>query len=41
VGKKRHIVRFSDEGLMVEHWAITDNLDMMQQLGVIPIPEGA
>jgi predicted ester cyclase len=31
------IVRIS-EGRVVEHWAIGDTLDMMQQLGVIPQP---
>ena len=29
------------EGKIREHWRITDTLDMMQQLGVIPIPEHA
>jgi predicted ester cyclase len=31
------IIRFSD-GKMVEHWGNTDDLGMMQQLGVIPEP---
>ena len=31
------IVRVAD-GKMVEHWGVTDNLTMMQQLGVVPIP---
>jgi hypothetical protein len=26
---------------MREHWRITDSLDMMQQLGAIPVPENA
>jgi steroid delta-isomerase-like uncharacterized protein len=30
------MVRFDDAGVMVEHWAVTDNLGMMRQLGVIP-----
>jgi predicted ester cyclase len=25
-------------GKFVEHWAVTDNLGMMQQFGVIPAP---
>ena len=29
------------EGKIREHWRITDTLDMMQQLGVIPIQEHA
>jgi steroid delta-isomerase-like uncharacterized protein len=29
------------EGKIREHWRITDGLDMMQQLGVIPAPEHA
>ncbi len=29
------------EGKIREHWRITDSLDMMQQLGVIPVPEHA
>ena len=28
-------------GKIREHWRITDTLDMMQQLGVIPVPEHA
>ena len=32
------IVRIVD-GKVVEHWSIGDNLGMMQQLGVIPMPE--
>ena len=28
-------------GKIREHWRITDSLDMMQQLGVIPAPEHA
>jgi steroid delta-isomerase-like uncharacterized protein len=31
------IVRVAN-GKMVEHWGITDNLTMMQQLGVVPTP---
>jgi steroid delta-isomerase-like uncharacterized protein len=30
------IVRFDDAGMMVEHWAVTDNLGMLQQLGAVP-----
>jgi len=29
------------EGKIREHWRISDSLEMMQQLGVIPIPEHA
>ena len=29
------------EGKIREHWRITDTLDMMQQLGVIPMPQHA
>lgn len=32
------IVRFAD-GKIAEHWGVTDNLGMMQQLGIIPTPE--
>ncbi|HEX6385062.1 MAG TPA: ester cyclase, partial [Anaerolineae bacterium] len=31
------IIRVAD-GKMVEHWGVTDNLGMMQQLGVVPAP---
>ena len=34
------VERVSD-GRIREHWRITDSLDMMQQLGVIPMPEHA
>jgi predicted ester cyclase len=27
------------DGKIREHWRITDTLDMMQQLGVVPEPE--
>lgn len=29
------------DGKMVEHWTVVDQLGLMQQLGVIPAPEGA
>lgn len=32
-----HILRFTD-GKLTEHWAVRDDLGMMQQLGVIPAP---
>ncbi len=32
-----HILRFTD-GKLAEHWAVRDDLGMMQQLGVIPAP---
>jgi len=38
--KSISVERVSD-GKIREHWRITDTLDMMQQLGVIPIPEHA
>ncbi|TMG41616.1 MAG: ester cyclase, partial [Chloroflexi bacterium] len=31
------LCRFSG-GKIVEHWGLTDNLSMMQQLGAIPAP---
>ncbi len=34
------VERVSD-GKIREHWRVTDSLDMMQQLGVIPTPEHA
>ena len=34
------IVRFDDDGLGREHWGVADVMAMMQQLGVVPIPEG-
>jgi predicted ester cyclase len=34
------VERVSD-GKIREHWRITDTLDMMQQLGVIPMPQHA
>jgi steroid delta-isomerase-like uncharacterized protein len=34
------VERVSD-GRIREHWRVTDSLDMMQQLGVIPAPEHA
>ena len=33
------IVRIAD-GRVVEHWAVGDNLGMMQQLGIVPGPGG-
>ncbi len=35
-----HIIRMED-GKAVEHWAVRDDLGMMQQLGVIPAPARA
>jgi hypothetical protein len=35
------IVRFGDDGLGHEHWGVADVMAMMQQLGVVPMPEGA
>ena len=29
------------DGKIREHWRVTDSLDMMQQLGAIPVPEPA
>jgi len=31
------IVRIGD-GRVVEHWSMADNLGMMQQLGIVPLP---
>lgn len=30
-----------DNGKVVEHWAIQDRLTLMQQLGILPVPEQA
>jgi steroid delta-isomerase-like uncharacterized protein len=38
--KSISVERVSD-GKIIEHWRVTDSLDMMQQLGVIPPPEHA
>ena len=38
--KSISVERVSD-GKIREHWRITDSFDMMQQLGVIPMPEHA
>ena len=38
--KSISVERVSD-GKIREYWRITDSLDMMQQLGVIPVPEHA
>jgi steroid delta-isomerase-like uncharacterized protein len=35
------IVRFEADGLGHEHWGLADVMTMMQQLGVVPVPEGA
>ena len=35
------IVRFEDDGLGHEHWGVADVMGMMQQLGVVPMPETA
>jgi predicted ester cyclase len=32
-----HIVRFED-GMVVEHWGVRDDLTLMRQLGVLPEP---
>jgi hypothetical protein len=28
-----------EDGKIVEHWSEVDNLGLMQQLGVVPLPE--
>ena len=38
--KSISVERVSD-GKIIEHWRVTDSLDMMQQLGAIPAPEHA
>ena len=38
--KSMAVERVSD-GKIREHWRISDSLEMMQQLGMIPIPEHA
>jgi steroid delta-isomerase-like uncharacterized protein len=38
--KSISVERVSD-GKITEHWRITDSLDMMQQLGAIPMPKHA
>ena len=38
--KSISVERVSD-GKIIEHWRVTDSLDMMQQLGAIPTPEHA
>jgi steroid delta-isomerase-like uncharacterized protein len=35
-----HIARV-ENGKLVEHWGVVDQLSLLQQLGVIPQPEGA
>ena len=35
-----HIARVKD-GKVVEHWAVQDQLSMLQQLGFVPMPEAA
>jgi predicted ester cyclase len=30
------ILRLADDGLVHEHWGVTDTLALMQQLGAIP-----
>ena len=30
------IMRFDGDGLVCEHWGLTDTMSMMQQLGVVP-----
>lgn len=35
------IVRFGDDGLGHEHWGVADVMTMMQQLGVVPMPEAS
>jgi predicted ester cyclase len=32
-----HIVRLMG-GKLVEHWVVADNMELMQQLGIIPVP---
>ena len=32
------IMRFGDDGLVHEHWGVSDTMSMMQQLGALPRP---
>ena len=38
--EQTHIARIRD-GRLVEHWGVIDQLSMLQQLGIIPMPEVA
>jgi steroid delta-isomerase-like uncharacterized protein len=40
VQEQMHVARFAN-GQFVEHWAIRDDLGMMQQLGLVPAPGSA
>lgn len=33
-----HLVAFDDQGLAIDHWAVRDDLGMMNQLGLLPPP---
>jgi steroid delta-isomerase-like uncharacterized protein len=35
------IIRVGDDGKLAEHWSNGDDLGMMQQLGIIPMPDQA
>ncbi len=35
-----HIARVAN-GVLAEHWAVIDQLGMLQQLGFVPMPDGA
>lgn len=35
-----HVMRFADDGRVVEHWGVRDDLSMMRQIGaVVALPE--
>lgn len=33
-----HLARVSDQNKLIEHWAVIDQLGMLRQLGIIPVP---
>jgi hypothetical protein len=40
IGHEIHIARVAN-GVLAEHWAVVDQLGMLEQLGFSPMPEGA
>ena len=33
------VVRIDDDGMVHEHWGVSDTMGMMMQMGVIPSPD--